>query len=154
MHPIIVSIIMLFGGAGVFIAGMNMMAEGLNKSAGSGMKKLIGTVSSNRFSGVGIGAGVTAIIQSSAATTVMAIGFVNAGVMTLVQATPVIMGANIGTTITGVLVSLKSLGITEYAKLLAFIGVMMMFFKKDKVKNVGCKKYIFIAILNTSVGYC
>ena len=128
---------MLFGGAGVFIAGMNMMADGLSKSAGSGMKKLIGTVSNNKLSGVGIGAGVTAIIQSSAATTVMAIGFVNAGIMTLVQATPVIMGANIGTTITGVLVSLKSLGITEYAKLLAFIGVMMTFFKSEKVKNVG-----------------
>ncbi len=137
MHPIVMSIIMLFGGAGVFIAGMNMMSEGLNKSAGSGMKKLIGTVSNNRFSGVGIGAGVTAIIQSSAATTVMAIGFVNAGIMTLVQATPVIMGANIGTTITGVLVSLKSLGITEYAKILAFIGVMMMFFKNEKIKNIG-----------------
>ena len=141
MNGIFASIIMLFAGAGVFIAGMNMMADGLSKSAGSGMKKLIGTVSNNRLSGVGIGAGVTAIIQSSAATTVMAIGFVNAGVMTLVQATPVIMGANIGTTVTGLIVALSgskgAISFSDIAILLAFIGVMMMFVKKEKVKLIG-----------------
>ncbi len=131
------SILALLSGSGVFIAGMNMMGDGLEKSAGKGMKKLIGTVSNNRFSGVLVGAGVTGIIQSSAATTVMAIGFVNAGIMTLMQAAPIIMGANIGTTVTGVIVSLKSLNISAYASLLAFIGVMMTFIKKDGVKNVG-----------------
>lgn len=137
MEIVFMSILALLAGTGVFIAGMNMMADGLQKSAGAGMKKLIGTVSNNRLLGVGIGAGVTGIIQSSAATTVMAIGFVNAGIMTLIQATPIIMGANIGTTITGIIVSLKSLPITEYASALSFIGVMMTFFKNVKVKNIG-----------------
>lgn len=137
MNIILQSILSLFAGTGVFIAGMNLMSSGLQKSAGKGMKKLIGTVSNNRLIGVGIGAGVTGIIQSSAATTVMAIGFVNAGIMTLMQATPIIMGANIGTTVTGIIISLKELNISLYASLLAFIGVMMSFFKSDKVKNVG-----------------
>jgi len=131
------SILMLLAGSGVFIAGMNMMSQGLQKSAGKGMKNLLGRISNNKIAGVGIGAGVTGIIQSSAATTVMAIGFVNAGVMTLTQATAIIMGANIGTTVTGILVSLSSLDISLYASLLAFIGVMMTFFKKDSVKKIG-----------------
>ena len=84
------------------------------------MKKLLGKITGNRFAGVGIGAGVTAIIQSSSATSVMVIGFVNAGVLTLFQATAVIMGANIGTTITGIIVSLKSLPIGEIAASLSF----------------------------------
>ena len=83
---ILQSILMLLAGSGVFIAGMNMMSQGLQKCAGRGLKNLLGKISNNRLAGVGIGAGVTGIIQSSAATTVMAIGFVNAGVMTLVQA--------------------------------------------------------------------
>ena len=102
------SLIWLLAGVGVFIVGMNFMSDALEKSAGEGMKRLLGKISNNRFSGVGIGAGVTAIIQSSSATSVMVIGLVNAGVMTLMQATPIIMGANIGTTITGVLVALKN----------------------------------------------
>lgn len=137
MNVIVQCILSLFAGTGVFVAGMNMMGDGLQKSAGKGMKKLIGTVSNNRFVGVGIGAGVTGIIQSSAATTVMAIGFVNAGIMTLMQATPIIMGANIGTTVTGIIVSLKDLNVSLYASLLAFVGVMMTFFKSVKVKNIG-----------------
>lgn len=131
------SVIALLAGVGVFIVGMNMMGDGLERSAGKGMKKLLGKISGNRFSGVAIGAGVTAIIQSSSATSVMVIGFVNAGVMTLFQATSIIMGANIGTTVTGILVSLKSLNVSLYATLLAFIGVMMTFIKSEKVKNVG-----------------
>lgn len=134
---IVTAILILLAGCGVFIAGMNMLGDGLEKSAGGGMKKLLGKISGNRFSGVGIGAAVTAIIQSSSATSVMVIGFVNAGIMTLFQATSIIMGANIGTTITGVIVSLKSLGITTYAATLAFIGVMMTFFKGDKIKQIG-----------------
>lgn len=130
-------VIGLFAGVGVFIAGMNMMSDGLTRSAGKGMKSLLAKIGKNRLSGVGVGAGVTAIIQSSAATTVMAIGFVNAGIMTLAQATSIIMGANIGTTVTGMIVSLKSLNISLYATLLAFIGVMMTFLKSDKIKNVG-----------------
>ena len=133
----LIAILLLLAGSGVFIAGMNMLGDGLEKSAGGGLKRLLGKIGGNRFAGVGIGAGVTAIIQSSAATTVMAIGFVNAGIMTLFQATSIIMGANIGTTITGVIVSLKSLGISTYAGTFAFIGVMMMFVKSDKWKEIG-----------------
>ncbi len=134
---LIQSLIWLLAGVGVFIVGMNFMGDALEKSAGSGMKKLLGKISNNRFSGVGIGAGVTAIIQSSSATSVMVIGLVNAGVMTLMQATPIIMGANIGTTITGVLVALKNDFFNMLMYLLAFAGVMMSFSKKEKLKILG-----------------
>ena len=131
------SLIWLLAGVGVFIVGMNFMSEALEKSASSGMKKLLEKISNNRFSGVGIGASVTAIIQSSSATSVMVIGLVNAGVMTLMQATPIIMGANIGTTITGVLVALKNDYFNMVMYLLAFAGVMMGFVKKEKVQIAG-----------------
>ena len=134
---LIQSLIWLLAGVGVFIVGMNFMGDALEKSAGSGMKSLLEKISNNRFSGVGIGAGVTAIIQSSSATSVMVIGLVNAGVMTLMQATPIIMGANIGTTITGVLVALKNDYFNMAMYLLAFAGVMMGFINKEKVKIAG-----------------
>ena len=130
-------ILALLAGSGVFMAGMNMLSSNLEKIAGNKMKSLLGKISNNRFAGVGIGASVTAIIQSSAATTVMAIGFVNAGVMTLIQATAIIMGANIGTTVTGLLVSLSSFDISLYFSVFTFIGIMMMFIKNDKVKIIG-----------------
>lgn len=131
------SLIWLLAGVGIFIVGMNFLSDALEKSAGSGMKKLLERISNNRFSGVGIGAGVTAIIQSSSATSVMVIGLVNAGVMTLIQATPIIMGANIGTTITGILVALKNDYFNMLMYLLAFAGVMMGFFKKEKIRLAG-----------------
>ncbi len=131
------SLIWLLAGVGIFIVGMNFMSDALEKSAGSGMKKLLGRISNNRFSGVGIGAGVTAIIQSSSATSVMVIGLVNAGVLTLVQATPIIMGANIGTTITSVWISLKNDYFNMLMYLLAFVGVMMGFVKRERVRLVG-----------------
>ena len=134
---LIQSLIWLLAGVGIFIVGMNFLSSALEKSAGSGMKKLLEKISNNRFSGVGIGAGVTAIIQSSSATSVMVIGLVNAGVMTLMQATPIIMGANIGTTITGVLVALKNDIFNMLMYALAFAGVMMGFVKKEKVKLAG-----------------
>ena len=134
---LIQSLIWLLAGVGVFIVGMNFMSDALEKSAGGGMKSLLEKISNNRLSGVGIGAGVTAIIQSSSATSVMVIGLVNAGVMTLTQATPIIMGANIGTTITGVLVALKNDYFNMVMYLLAFVGVMMGFFKKEKIKIAG-----------------
>ena len=137
MDTILKAFLILFAGCGVFIAGMNMLSENLEKSAGAGLKRLLGRISNNRFMGMGVGAAVTGIIQSSAATTVMAIGFVNAGVMTLTQATAIIMGANIGTTVTGILVSLKSLGISMFASVFAFIGVMMTFVKKERFKQIG-----------------
>lgn len=135
--PLIQSLIWLLAGVGVFIVGMNFLSDALEKSAGSEMKRLLGKISNNRFSGVGIGAGVTAIIQSSSATSVMVIGLVNAGVMTLMQATPIIMGANIGTTVTGLLVALKNDYFNMLMYLLAFSGVMMGFVKQEKVKIAG-----------------
>lgn len=130
-------IIALLAGCGVFIVGMSMLSEGLEKSAGSGLKKLLGKISNNRFAGIGVGASVTALIQSSSATSVMVIGFVNAGIMSLAQATAIIMGANIGTTVTGLIVSLSALDISLYATLLSFVGIMMTFTKNQKVKNIG-----------------
>ena len=134
---LIQSLIWLLAGVGVFIVGMNFLGDALERSAGDGMKRLLGKISNNRFSGVGIGTGVTAIIQSSSATSVMVIGLVNAGVMTLMQATPIIMGANIGTTITGVLVALKNDYFNMLMYLCAFAGVMMGFAKNEKVKLAG-----------------
>ncbi len=134
---LIQSLIWLLAGVGVFIVGMNFMGDALERSAGIGMKRLLERISNNRFSGVGIGAGVTAIIQSSSATSVMVIGLVNAGVMTLMQATPIIMGANIGTTITGVLVALKNDYFNMAMYILAFAGVMMGFAQKEKIKIAG-----------------
>ena len=142
------SLIWLLAGVGVFIVGMNFLSDALEKSAGDGMKKLLGRISNNRFSGVGIGAAVTAIIQSSSATSVMVIGLVNAGVMTLMQATPIIMGANIGTTITAWLLSLVSVdgsGIfmqmlkpKNFSLVLAMIGILcIMAGKTQKKKDLG-----------------
>ncbi len=131
------SLIWLLAGVGIFIVGMNFLSDSLEKSAGGGMKKLFSKISNNRFSGVGIGAAVTAIIQSSSATSVMVIGLVNAGVMSLMQATPIIMGANIGTTVTGLLVALKNDYFNMAMYFLAFAGVMMGFCKKEKIKLVG-----------------
>ena len=134
---LIQSLIWLLAGVGVFIVGMNFLSGALEKSAGAGMKRMLGRISGNRFSGVAIGAGVTAIIQSSSATSVMVIGLVNAGVMTLMQATPILMGAKIGTTITGILVSLKNDYFDMAMYLLAFAGIMMGFAKKEKTKLAG-----------------
>ncbi len=136
------SLLLLLAGVGVFIVGMNMMGEGLEKGAGSGLKRLLGKISNSRLIGVGIGTAVTAIIQSSSATSVMVIGLVNAGVMTLFQAASIILGANIGTTVTGLIVALSgskgAISFSDIAITLAFIGVMMMFVKKnDRVKLIG-----------------
>ena len=94
------------GGLGMFLYGMNMMGDGLQKTAGNKLKSLLGYLTNNRLMAVLLGVVVTGIIQSSSATTVMVIGFVNAGIMNLIQATGVIMGANIGTTVTAWLVSM------------------------------------------------
>lgn len=138
MNEVAVSILTLIAGIGVFMFGMKFMSDGLERSAGRGLKKLLGKITNNRFAGVGIGAAATGIIQSSAATTVMAMGFVNAGLMTLTQATAIVMGANIGTTVTGILASLSAFPVTEIFAVLTFIGAaMVMFLKKEKYKNIG-----------------
>ena len=132
------SILMLLAGLGVLMTGMKMLSEGLERSAGSSMRKLFGKLSNNRFAGIGVGAVATVLVNSSSATTVMVIGFVNAGLMTLLQATAIIMGANIGTTLTGVIIALSGFDIGSYMAVLAFIGVMVgMFSKNDTLKKVG-----------------
>jgi len=132
---IVFSVFKLLGGLGVFIYGMKIMSEGLQNTAGDKLRNGLERVTKNRFSGLAIGAGVTAIIQSSSATTVMVVGFVNAGVMTILQATPVLMGASIGTTITAQIAALK---LTKIAPIFLFLGVMtMMLSKKRSVKRIG-----------------
>ena len=125
----------LLGGLGLFLFGMQMMSSNLEAVAGSKMKRLIEKLTSNRFLGVAVGAGITAAIQSSSATTVMVVGFINSQLMTLQQAVWIIMGANIGTTVTGLLISLN---IGTIAPLIAFVGIVMLTFLKNKtVKNIG-----------------
>ena len=104
------AVFQFMGGLGMFLYGMHIMADGLQKSAGSRVKKLLGFLTNNRIMAIMVGALITAIIQSSGATTVMVVGFVNAGILSLTQAVGVIMGANIGTTITAWIVSLSQLG--------------------------------------------
>ena len=125
----------LLGGLALFLYGMHMMSSGLEAAAGNKMKLILEKLTSNRFLAVGVGALITAIIQSSSATTVMVVGFVNAGLMSLRNAVWVIMGANIGTTITGQLIALD---VVAYAPLIAFVGVAMItFVKSKKVDSFG-----------------
>lgn len=141
------SIISLLGGLGMFLYGMNVMGDGLEKSAGKKMQQIIEALTSNVFKGVLVGIIVTALIQSSSATTVMVVGFVNAGVMTLPQAVGVILGANIGTTVTAQILRLsdiQSSGILSIFKpdvlapVAIAIGVgLIMFAKKKRAKDIG-----------------
>ena len=125
----------LLGGLALFLYGMQMMSNGLEAAAGNKMKQILERLTANRFLGVAVGAGITAVIQSSSATTVMVVGFVNSGMMTLKQAVWIIMGANIGTTITGQLIALD-VGIM--APLFAFFGVLMVvFLKQPKFHHIG-----------------
>ena len=128
-------VFILLGGLALFLYGMQMMSNGLEAAAGNKMKKILERVTSNRIVGVVVGAAITAVIQSSSATTVMVVGFVNSGLMTLNQAVWVIMGANIGTTITGQLIALD---IGAIAPLIAFIGVASItFIKNERVKHIS-----------------
>ena len=128
----------LCGGLGAFLIGMNMMSDSMSRLAHGRLKSMLNKTANNRIAGVGIGAAVTMIIQSSSATTVMVVGLVNAGIMTLFQATAVIMGANIGTTITAWIASLGSLNVSAFLLVLAVVGVFMtMFSKTEKVKVIG-----------------
>lgn len=122
-------LIQTIGGLGLFILGMKMMTDGLQMSAGKRIKNILSAVSSNRIIGCVTGAGVTAMVQSSSATTVMLIGFVSAGLMTLQQAVGVILGANIGTTVTAQLIAFK---LTKAALPAIAIGVFMKFFTRQK----------------------
>ena len=129
------NIISLLGGLALFLYGMQMMSQGLEAAAGNKMKQILEKLTANRFLGVLVGAVITAVIQSSSATTVMVVGFVNSGIMTLNQAVWIIMGANIGTTITGQLIALD---VSAIAPLIAFLGVVLIvFIKKEKCHYIG-----------------
>ncbi|MCI8553130.1 MAG: Na/Pi cotransporter family protein [Lawsonibacter sp.] len=125
----------VFGGLALFLHGMQMMSSGLEAAAGSRMKSILERLTANRFMGVLVGALITAAVQSSSATTVMVVGFVNAGMMTLNQAVWLIMGANVGTTITGLLIALD---VGALAPVVAFAGVFLMVFVKEaRLQHIG-----------------
>ncbi len=131
----IADILTLLGGLALFLHGMQMMSAGLEAAAGSKMKEILERLTANRFLGVLVGAVITAVIQSSSATTVMVVGFVSAGMMTLNQAVWIIMGANIGTTVTSVLIALD---VGALAPILAFLGVVLMIFvKRPQAQHIG-----------------
>ena len=138
----------LVGGLAMFLYGMNVMGDGLEKQAGGKLKTILEKMTSNPVKGFLLGLAVTAVIQSSSATTVMVVGFVNAGIMKLRQAIGIIMGANVGTTVTAWILSLTGLEgdsfivqilkPSTFSPLVAFIGiVMIMFFKKESLRNIG-----------------
>ena len=128
-------IIGLFGGLGMFLYGMEMMSDGMKMTAGNRMRSILKKLTSNRFIAVFVGAFITMIIQSSSATTVMLVSFVNSGLLNFVQALGVILGSNIGSTVTAQIVAFK---VTDYALLLIAIGsIMALFSKKDTAKHIG-----------------
>ncbi len=125
----------MFAGLALFLFGMNMMSTNLEKAAGSGLRKMLNALTRNKYLGLVVGALFTMVIQSSSATTVMAVGFVNAGLMSLTQSVGVIFGANIGTTITAQLIAFK---LTKAAPVLLFVGVaMMLFIRRKTVQRIG-----------------
>lgn len=128
----ILDVLIFLGGVGLFLYGIKIMGQGLELAAGSKLKALLDKVTSNKFMAVLVGVLVAALIQSSSATTVMVVGFVNAGLMNLVQATGVIMGANIGTTVTSILIALD---LSDIAPLFVFTGAIMLVFAKKKIIN-------------------
>ena len=135
---IIKIVLQILGGMGTFLVGMKMLSENMTKLAHGKLRKMLNKTAKSRFAGVGIGAAVTVLGQSSAFTTVMVVGLVNAGIMTLFQATAIIMGANIGTTLNAWVIALGGSDITVVFFCLAAVGVLMtMFSKKEKVVTVG-----------------
>ena len=144
----IFSILTMIGGLALFLYGMNVMGDGLTRASGGRLEKILEKLTSSTWKGVLLGAAVTAVIQSSSATTVMVVGFVNSGIMTLQRAVGIIMGANIGTTVTSWILSLsglqgdsfviKMLKPTSFSPILAVIGVcLLLFSRKDKKKDAG-----------------
>ena len=134
---VVKTVINLLVGLVVFVTGMNMMSHGLKTSAGRFIRKLFKKIKNNKIAAVGIGAGTTALIQSSGATTVMVVGFLSAGALTFAQGFSVMLGAFLGTTVTGLLVSFSSLSFSMFLMALAFVGFILGFFKSNTVKNIG-----------------
>lgn len=154
----LIDFVPVLAGVGLFLVGMSAMGSSLEKIAGARMEQTLGKLASNRISGVLLGTAVTALIQSSAATTVMVVGFVNAGIMQLTQAVSVIMGANIGTTVTGQIIRLSEIGAgsagwmvllkpSTFAPILIAAGaVFILFFKKKNMQNLGMLLFGFGAL--------
>ena len=131
-------ILQIFGGLGTFLVGMKILSENMTKLAHGRLRSMLDKTAKNRFAGVGIGTGMTILGQSSAFTTVMVVGLVNAGIMTLFQATAIIMGANIGTTLNAWVIALAGSDITAVFLVLAAVGVFItMFSKSERLKSVG-----------------
>ena len=144
----IFNVLSMLGGLALFLYGMNTLGDGLSKLSGGKLERILEKMTNSKLKAVLLGAGVTAVIQSSSATTVMVVGFVNSGIMKLTQAVGIIMGANIGTTVTSWILSLSGiksdnflvqfLKPTSFSPVLAFIGIcLVMFSKKDKKKDIG-----------------
>ena len=144
----IFDLLTLVGGLCLFLFGMNLMGEALEKSAGGKLKSILSRITGNKFTGFLLGLGVTAIIQSSSATTVMVVGFVNSGLMSLHQAIGVIMGANVGTTVTAWLLSLTGISgdsvfiqllkPSSFTPVLALVGIVLyMFGRSGRKKDAG-----------------
>ena len=149
MESTLMIILELMGGLGLFMYGMKLMGDGLENAAGESLKNILEKVTSNPIKSVIVGAIVTAIIQSSSATTVMVVGFVNAGLMNLTQAAGIIMGANIGTTITAQLVSFK---LDDIAPVFVFVGALMVMFSKGKKRRELGNIVLGFGILFTGMG--
>ncbi len=138
MNQHVVNVIMMLAACGAFLVGFKFLSDNMEKLFGSSLKKLFNKTSDKKWVGVGMGAVSTAVVQSSGVTTVMVVGFVNAGIMSLYQAATVIMGANIGTTITAQLAAFSSFDIAPFFIMLLFIGVMMeMLSQNEKIKSIG-----------------
>lgn len=136
--PTYVVVFYMIAALGAFLIGFKLLSENLQRVANKGLRRLFDRTSKNKFAGVGIGAGATILMQSSGATTVMVIGFVNAGILSLAQATAIIMGANIGTTVTTILLALGMANVGDYFMVLAFVGIFVaMVCKNGKVKSWG-----------------
>ena len=131
------TLMFLFAGLGAFLIGFKLLSENLSRLAGKTMRKMFNKISGNKIAGVAVGAGSTALIQSSAATTVMLIGFVNAGLLTLYQAVPIIMGANVGTTVTALILSLDAVDVPLYAMVFSLVGIFSsMLVKRERHKTI------------------
>lgn len=136
--PTYVVVFYMIAALGAFLIGFKLLSENLQRVANKGLRRLFDKTSKNKFAGVSIGAGATILMQSSGATTVMVIGFVNAGILSLAQATAIIMGANIGTTVTTILLALGMANVGDYFMVLAFVGIFIaMVCKNGKVKSWG-----------------
>ncbi|MBQ2723725.1 MAG: Na/Pi cotransporter family protein, partial [Clostridia bacterium] len=136
--PYVYAVCGILAGLGVFLFAVKLLQDNMERLANKGIRDLFKKTNDNAFVGVGIGLSVTALVQSSGLTTVMVVGFVNAGIMTLYQATAIIMGANIGTTVTAQIAALQAFSFSDIAVAVCGIGIfMVMFAKKEKVRSIG-----------------